>query len=48
MFDVLIYGNNKPSGVQSTVVDVISGTTKIIREGAISSKELKTLKKEEK
>ncbi len=49
MLDVLIYGNNKPSGIQSTVVDVISGTTKIIREGTISSKELKkTLEKEEK
>ena len=40
-FDVLIYGNNKPSGVQSTVVDVVSGKVKIIREGAVSSKELK-------
>jgi L-threonylcarbamoyladenylate synthase len=47
-FDVLIYGNNKPSGVQSTVVDVVSGTAKIIREGAVSSKELKkTLKSED-
>ncbi len=48
IFDVLIYGDYKPSGVQSTVVDVVSGTAKIIREGAISSKELKkTLGKEE-
>ena len=47
-FDVLIYGDYKPSGVQSTVVDVVSGTARIIREGAVSSKELKkTLKSED-
>ena len=47
-FDVLIYGGYKPSGVQSTVVDVVSGTARIIREGIVSSKELKrTLNSEE-
>ncbi len=40
-FDVLIYGDYKPSGVQSTVVDVVNGTARIIREGIVSTKELK-------
>lgn len=40
-YDVLIYGGKRPSGVQSTVVDVTDGTVKIIREGAILTNKLK-------
>ncbi|MFQ6135032.1 MAG: L-threonylcarbamoyladenylate synthase [Nitrososphaerales archaeon] len=38
--DVLIYGGGRPSGVQSTVVDLVSGAARIIREGAVPSEEL--------
>ena len=39
-FDVLIYGGGRPSGVQSTVVELVDGVVRIIREGAIPSEEL--------
>lgn len=39
-FDVLIYGGSKPSGTQSTVVDMIGDSVRIIREGAVLSEEL--------
>ncbi len=42
-YDVLIYGGKKPSGIQSTVVDITNDTIKIIREGVISSNKLKKI-----
>lgn len=46
-FDVLIYAGAKPSGVQSTVVDVTNGTIKIIREGIITSNKVKKILNED-
>lgn len=42
-FDVLIYAGAKPSGVQSTVIDVTSGNFRIIREGAITTNKVKKI-----
>ncbi len=33
--DAVIYGGSRPAGVQSTVVDVVGGVVKIVREGVV-------------
>jgi len=38
--DVLVYGGEEPSGVQSTVVCVSGGELRILREGVVSSKDI--------
>ncbi len=39
-FDALLYGGGKTSYIQSTVVDLVNGTIKLIREGAVPFQEL--------
>ncbi len=45
-FDVLVYGGEKSLGIPSSVVDVVDGNLRIIREGLVPSEEILQLVKD--